>query len=196
MPSPPEFHGRRLSAWVRELTGFGGEARANAIEFFRNEGGNTVPALVELLRRSKPTDSQWKPNYLCNILGIRFQNYLMARNFERANAITACGIIGSEAHPAIPTLLTLKGDKDSLVRLSLARALGEIQSAPSQSVPVLIEMLQDSSKYVRHTAAKSLGLYGPVAKVALPALTNAMSDSDSSVGIVARRTLEKIKELK
>lgn len=194
LPRIPEFDGRTLSAWVRDLSNPDRAANARAHEFFKSSRDRTVNDLIDMLKTSKATSSQWRPEgFVYRWLPPWAVRRIAAAKVERAQAVYACSVIGPSAYPALPTLLSFRADPDPFVRSRVAFALGEIRSGPSVSVPALTNLLADSDANVRNNAARSLGIYGPAATTALPALTNALSDSDPGVSGIARFALIMIK---
>jgi hypothetical protein len=109
------------------------------------------------------------------------------------------GYLGEMAAPAIPALTLTLRDKNSGVRLAVAKSLWNITKNADPSVPVLIDLLEanrfnaNESPEVRRqflqTVIESLWRIGPAARAAIPALKKKAKDGNRCVSESAIRAL-------
>ena len=105
------------------------------------------------------------------------------------------GVLGSEAAPAVPSLILALKSTDALVRQQVATALGEIGPGAASAAPDLVTALADPEWAVRRQAAISIGRIGPPARmVAEAGLTRCLQDSHNLVRKAAKESLTKIRE--
>lgn len=109
-----------------------------------------------------------------------------ADQYKRAEACRLLGSLGTDAAPAIASLIeALNGDKINSVRFAAAEALGKIGPAAKEAVPHLIRALEQDGSGVPREAAMALGRIGdPAATAALKAAT-VHADSDARQAAVA-----------
>ena len=89
----------------------------------------------------------------------------------------------------VPALIQALHDNDWEVQKHAATSLAEIGEPALVS---LIEMLQDESKYIRRAAVRVLGTIAD--KKAVEPLEHALNDEDREVQILAKKSLNRIKE--
>jgi HEAT repeat protein len=95
------------------------------LEGFAKMGAHAVPALIQVIRDNKYSDS------------------------FRGMAAANLGEIGKLAEPAIPSLIELLTHQDEMVRGRSAYALGKIGGAAKSAIPSLIPLLKDQDPNVR-----------------------------------------------
>ncbi|MGE5192474.1 MAG: HEAT repeat domain-containing protein, partial [Deltaproteobacteria bacterium] len=121
----------------------------------------------------------------------------------RAQAATDLGGLGPKAEVAVPALIPLLGDTNSVelpvgaiyttVRQDTANAL--VQIGP-QAVPAVIDAMQHSAnEEIRIGAAMTLIAFGPDAKEALPALARGLDDPIDTVRALAAQGLAGFRNL-
>ena len=80
----------------------------------------------------------------------------------REEAAETLGVIGADARPAIPALVSALKDPEERVRANAVTALVRIEPANPQALPGLIEAMRDPSSRVRYVANAALLKVGPV----------------------------------
>jgi hypothetical protein len=83
---------------------------------------------------------------------------------------------GTNAAPAVPSLIECLTNKQPSVRQFAAIDLGLIGAEPGTAVPALVRGLRDKDLDVRRSSAVSLRLFGKAATPAVPALLDALDD--------------------
>ncbi|MFQ5953127.1 MAG: HEAT repeat domain-containing protein, partial [Candidatus Omnitrophota bacterium] len=117
----------------------------------------------------------------------------------RVSAAEAIGRIGPIAVEAVPALLYVLGDQDTVVRQAALKALqgiGYLEDTSKKPGFVLVEALGDKDAKIRKAAAQALGNVGPVAKKAIPDLMVLHGDPDPSVRQAALEATSKIDKTK
>jgi hypothetical protein len=109
LPSEPAYGGKRLSAWLDELSGLGSlHSRAQGtaqIQAVRAIGTNAIPWLIEDYRH-RGTVWEWRLNQL--LKKQKLVNYrLRDANDRPYRATVGFRALGEMAEPAIPELLAL-----------------------------------------------------------------------------------------
>jgi len=99
---------------------------------------------------------------------------------------------GPGAETAIPLLVAMLDDANTLARQQAVLALMAIKRQPERLVPLFRGLLGDSNNIIRMRAARGLTDFGPHAKEAIPDLLRAANDSDRDVSNAVREALQKI----
>ena len=123
---------------------------AMAFASLRETASNSVPALVQIYKENRSSES-------------------------RNAVVIALGNIGPTAEKAVPCLLDAATNSDSSIRFNALIALGEIHARPELVVPVLVAALRnrDDSQIA---AEDALGDFGADAKAAVPSLVELLKD--------------------
>jgi HEAT repeat protein len=99
---------------------------------------------------------------------------------QRKRAIYAVGVIGPDAHAAVPVLARIMvEDDDPRLRHEAAFTLSKLAPATRTAVAELSGALQDDEPVVRFNAARALYKLGVEARSAVPALIAALDDPDN-----------------
>jgi HEAT repeat protein len=168
-PSEPAYEGKRLSAWMDDLSG-SEEAHNKAAEAIRHIGTNALPTLLGMLsakdsRFKKTVDelNDWQSILFLNVPGLkgnRFQAVLALRelgpaakpaipqlkqlldDYYTAPAATqALGMLGPEGYPPLIQAIT---NKDAKMRALVASSIGSIKSLRSEESdmePVVVALI-------------------------------------------------------
>ncbi len=115
-----------------------------------------------------------------------------AETLTRSRAASDLGLIGWQAHAALPALKEACGDEDPLVRVRAARATALVSEEYTMSIQVLRGSLRHEDPAIRKAAAISLGDLGPDARAAVPDLRDAVDDPDKGVRWAAAEALGRI----
>lgn len=118
-------------------------------------------------------------------------------------ALTQTGEIGSaaslvllndrNAYKALPELLRLLGDKESVVRVQAATLIMfHLRPQDTFALPALIKALSDTNDSVRARAAQALGKLRSAAEPAVAALTGVLNDNSVFARIMAAMSLSSI----
>jgi hypothetical protein len=212
-PPDPVYHGKPLSAWLRQ------EMQANQIvieEHVQPGGTRHVPAKTHadlrafdlLLKEKGPEilpfliadlktgdNLLWAPyesvrRHLPRFIGQRIPPWpepVLVRSW----AAYIIKSMGPAAAPAVPVLCErIVNEKDPRPRRAAMLALYDIGPAAKGAVPTLLITLEkDPSSEIRGLAAFVLGPIHPEAQTVLPALTKALQDPDVIVRTFAAQTL-------
>jgi len=89
--------------------------------------------------------------------------------------------MGTNARPALPTLIALLGTTNSFAATDVAGTLGALKLEPQLVVPALVVCLQNTNEPRRLFAARSLGAFGKDARAAVPSLVQALADPSIAV---------------
>jgi HEAT repeat protein len=113
------------------------------------------------------------------------------KSLYRQKVARTLSCLGELAAPAIPALTLALRDKNSDVRLAVAKSLWNITKNADLSVPVLIDLLEanrfnsneppDARRQFLQAVIESLCRIGPAAKAAIPALKKKTKDGNRCV---------------
>ena len=186
----PEFEGKKLSHWLRQLeaaqeiesTEWQTSARA-----LRQMGTNTLPFLLGPLQTSDP---QWKAQsveWLRDVLNKDFSHRLVAR--DRQRSLIALQVLGPVARPLIPEIAAMMTNANPDIADAAYVALMRIGTP--ECVPVLVNTLTNGNAILRPAAIVSLGSLRGVARDAVPVLVTKLNDcqENESVRFEAARAL-------
>jgi HEAT repeat protein len=109
-------------------------------------------------------------------------------------ACAALALLASESKLAVPELVGLLADENSMMRDAASRALWEIDppTAAATVLPMRIKYLGNANPYVRAHNAYELGNLGPRAAPAVPALQALLNDPEKDVQSAAATALKQI----
>jgi HEAT repeat protein len=146
---------------------------------------DTVPALIEVLKGKEEGTRREAAIALSRMGTPAVAALTAALNHNnanvRANAAVALGKIGSEAKTAVPILIRVSQDANSLVQQPAIEALGQIGAEAPSAVSVLVKALQHPNWSIRASAAYALGQIGAPAQATVPALITTLNDDDAVV---------------
>ena len=187
----PEFEGKRLSEWLRELEALPDVASSNwneASRAVRQIGTNAIPALLKML---EVTDSKWKlqtVDWLQETMSVDLTETLA--NVHNRRALLGFRLLGHSAAPAVPRLEALVAKSNPQIASQALAALGEMGG--SEILPALLKALTNGGPVVRAQAATALGSLRSRAGAAVPALVQATHEGDVGLRASAARALGEI----
>jgi peptidoglycan/xylan/chitin deacetylase (PgdA/CDA1 family) len=187
----PEYEGRRLSEWLRELpapeSGFAGRDMAArfAVNFI---GTNAIP---HLLRSLQARDHGWKAG-AAHWLHEKFDMDTLSdlADAERERAIRGFRALGRTAEPAIPALeqLVIGADKeDAYYAVNALQAIGT-----PQTMPVIFRAITNEDAILREGAQISVGNFRSHAAPAVGLLVKNLAASEKSVRAQAANAIGQI----
>jgi HEAT repeat protein len=192
---PLRYQGRSLEAWSMQFSySPDPKLRDQAGAIIQALGAKAVPGLMRLLQTQDPLlkEKAWA-------LGPslpRAWRRLVLRSLKppeaaavRVAAARSLGLVGAEAHDAVPLLARCLRDQQGSVRWDAANALSRIGP---EAVPLLGEALQDPNAQVRRAAATALSQMHGQAESTIPALVRCLGDESEQVQIVAVDALSAI----
>jgi HEAT repeat protein len=209
-PTEPEYHGKKLSAWVQDLNSPSPLTQANAKLAIQQMGTNAVPFLVQMLHVK---DSPLKRKCMDLMARQHWVHLHFHYDFEKhGDAFRALATLGPDAKSAIPDLADLLKEAQGLeVAYTLAQigptslpalenaltssngeagmnaAQGLARLGDPSSIANLLAALKDPDPGTRYMVVTALVRFPGQANVIVPALTNYLDDPDSMVvGNVAR----------
>jgi HEAT repeat protein len=97
---------------------------------------------------------------------------------ERAGAAKSLGTLGVSAAPAVPALVQILGNQDSIAIGDAVDALVHIGPA---AVPALVQALESTDVRLRHQAAVVLSRIEPTDPAAVKALVKALKDPSAAI---------------
>jgi HEAT repeat protein len=107
-------------------------------------------------------------------------------------AAAALALLGPDAEPAIPDLVSALKSKQQSVVAQSAAALGAIGPAAKGAVPQLQALLAHKDIVIREYAANALGNMGAAAAGAVPDLTKMLKDENEDIRRIAAGALGRI----
>lgn len=182
----PVVEGKRMSRWVEDLASPQGEARKRAWIILTKAAPDSVPYLVEGLKK-KPDFSSELYRWFYN----RFSEWLpkgkelklpppVSTEDHLQFQINVLKTIGPEAAAAAPALARIVAGEwefppsslidRSQVRAEAASALSEIEVGSDEVVEALLDGLKDRSEKVRRRSAAALGKIPEEAEPTVPRL--------------------------
>ena len=162
----PEFAGRPLSAWAKQLKDDDTPRRRRAAALALGQLGaanpETLPVVLAALGKAARAD---------------------ASSDVRRQAVAGVAQQKPDDSTAAVDDLTeaVRVEKDAAVRLELATALGRFGPAAAPAVKPLADCLPDADPKLRAAAAAALGRIGADASAAAPALLARLTDADPGV---------------
>jgi peptidoglycan/xylan/chitin deacetylase (PgdA/CDA1 family) len=187
----PEFEGKRLSDWLRDLETHPDMASRDwkeASHAVRQIGSNAVPSLVRMIEVG---DSKWKlqaVDWLQEAVSVDLTETLA--NVHNRRALLGFHLLGRDAASAAPKLQALIANSDPQIAGQALAALSEIGG--EEVLPALLNTLTNGKPAVRIQAAATLGALRSRAGAAVPALVEATRDDDPGFRANAARALGEI----
>jgi PBS lyase HEAT-like repeat len=187
----PQYQGRTVSYWARQLSRGNEKERVEAREAVRAMGKSAVPFLAHVVR----TDDTWWKASLRNSYGARFP--ILFRWFpppsipatnERREAAFALGEIGPAASKAIPALEWASIQNDGMEFVARAASM----KVRGESIGPLLERVKNPGMTGWSAAAALLPEFGTNARAAVPALCGALTSTSEGVNSMAAYALGQI----
>jgi HEAT repeat protein len=180
-PREPEYQGRRLSAWLRDLIAPDPALHLPARQAILALGTNALPALERHLQARDSwlgqlvTTAQGRLPYR---LWVAAMQATRARNAleRRWQAAVALNALGPAAAPALPALARALEDPEPRVVTNAAEALGQI-GPPAW--PALTRALHSTNEHTFNAAAYALSRAGPAASNVAPQLVAVFLETSS-----------------
>lgn len=189
------YQGKSAREWTRQLYSQYEPRGTNAAAVaFRTMGADAVPELQTLLFLRDPFYE--KPLLkVVRYLPVRFRSYVF-RNLQpgraieyRLGAIRALGVIGPDAHAALPDLIQTLSDPDTRLRWTTAQT---ITLLGPEAVAALIPLTTNADASLRHATVYALGEARTNALPAVPALIRCSMDTNESVRASALYSLSRV----
>jgi hypothetical protein len=108
------------------------------------------------------------------------------------HSLLRAAYVSTNASDAVPVLIPLVRNMDTLTALTAIELLGTLHLRPDLAVPVLTEAVLHARADMREHAAAALGQFGTNAMPALRALEKAADDPDPVVADAAKAAIVKI----
>jgi HEAT repeat protein len=193
----------RLQRLINDLRSEDREVRRKAtlaLEKLESKAAIAVPALLEVLDEAlkEPPDRGllWCTTQALGNIGsadaVPSLVVCLGNEEAREGAIHALSQLGPKASQAVPTLVTMLGDKDFYERQFVIRALGNIGPSAKAAVPVLMKELEHKSYGNRSIAAESLGKIGVGSPSVISGLSRLLNDKSPYVRESAAIALSRI----
>jgi HEAT repeat protein len=168
LPPDSEELGEAVPVLIKSLKSRDAHVRAEAVDALASAGRIALPALIELVKNwGKDGESAWQ-------------------------AAAALQMLGSQAAPAVPVLVSALSSGNERIVDQAAGALGAIGAPARSAVPPLRHLLSHKGASVRMHAASALGDIGAASAAAVDALTSLLKDPDEGVRREAAEALGKI----
>jgi len=186
-PREPTYQGRTLTFWLSQLDASwmppGSSSRIEAEHAIRSIGTNALPFL---LKWTAARDSLLKKNLMAwakkqSLVKVRFHS----DEEYHAKADGGFAALGDVAKPAVPALIELLNQRDTMVRVAAEYDLMWIGPEAQDAVPALVGCLNDSNGLVRFRATRCLCAIHMKPEVAVPALVRSLGQP----GVPARETI-------
>lgn len=166
-------------------------------QILREEATPAIPALSNLMshyeRRSTSLRALASLSYigtngLMTVVAVVTNSYYP--NAIRSTALSSIYVLGTDAAPAVPTLLDFLDDPTTGHEVALK--LGGLKLRPEIVVPALIKCLQSANAPLAGRAANVLAEFGPEASNAVPDLLMATTNADAFLRFAATNALQAI----
>jgi hypothetical protein len=202
-----EYRGRKLAEWAYDLS-FPSESTKNeafaepdakrqaaAVEAIQHYGTNALPFALRLIRTENSTLELKLMNWVGDF-NLRQNKFYLDHGISYAQNKWVTGleifnVLGSNAAPAIPTLIGYLGEISSSAANNATIALHHI--GPS-AIPELLILLTNENNSAANLAAFCLGQYGTNAVSAVPSLLKRLDDRNETVRQSAAHALAKISD--
>jgi len=202
----PPLWGRVASASFRKLhlsDDFVGERESRGFDAawaFSVLGPEALPAAPELagLLGSPDVNVRYRAGVALGGVGQGALSFLLSVATNRQDALdltvlfAAWSILGTNAAPAIPTLIGRLRNPDQAVAGTSAALLGISATQPETVVPALSEAAGGTNAHVRVCAVEAFSAFGQSARGAVPVLVRALGDGDTAVREAATNSLRKV----
>jgi len=172
-------------------------AAAGALERLGTGAEAATPALIDLLEKGNTDASAHAACALANVGDQAVPLLVTAMKNEKARyfAMLALAEMGPAAKPAVPELVSMLADEDSIVRREVLLCLGGIGRGAAASLAEILERLNDADPSVQQAAAFALGNLGDASSETKEALGRALESDDTLLGVVAARSLLRLDSL-
>lgn len=189
------YQGKSIRDWAAVLYASYEPRGTNAAAMaFQTLGSNAVPELRPLATVREPI---YEKSFLkharklpAKLSSYLFQKLQPGRALEiRIGALRALGVIGPDAHAALPEMLTALADSDSRVRWTAAQT---ITLLGPEAVAALLPLTTNADVNLRHAAVYSLGEARTNALPATVPLIHCTLDTNESVRASAYYSLSRI----
>jgi len=170
------------------------------VDYTRN-GKDQVPALVEILKRTKSsgvrldvvrTLGNMKSKAAAAVPALC--DALKDQSWEHRDvAAETLGMIGKDLNRTTAALTAALTDSDERVRLTAARGLGKVKTGDSKAIAGLIKLLEDPDTNVQSEAALAFQTIGRKGKAAIPALQKAAKSQNFMVKFNAEEALRQMR---
>lgn len=197
-PRSPEralYHGRDADEWAAELyPNFDPRGTNEAMQAFHVLGSNAVPALRSRLNSRAPFYERPLLQH-ARRLPLSTRRYLFAKikpgqsAGRRISAARALGVIGPDAHQAVPDLIAALKEPAGEARWAAAQALGRMGD---QAILALAAAATNINVPFRQAAVYALGEAGTNAAPAAAVLFDCVLDTNESVHASALYSLSRI----
>ncbi len=187
----PEYQGRKLTDWLRELeaaTDMASPQWRDSVAAIRAIGTNALPTLFRMLRGS---DSAWKVQAVSLIqdtANVDLSESLAESDQRRARI--GFQVLGATARPAIPKLAALAETAEPALADRAFLAMLEIGGA--ETIPPLLRVLTNANPPRQIMAANYLGQFRSQARAAVPALVESLNAGVPELRANAARALGNI----
>jgi HEAT repeat protein len=184
----PVYEGNTLSEWLTPGTnGF----EAGTEDAVRHIGTNAIPTLLRMLRAQ---DSKLK----LQLIGVAERQHFVKLHFvsaymRNAEATMAFSFLGPVASNAVPALIQIFDEKDSLEsQENVIASLSSIGPAASAAVPELVRYVGNTNadRSVRYEAVSALAQIHADLELVVPALIKCLNDPDQDFRLKAEDSLE------
>ena len=156
-------------------------------------GPKALPALLDILQKSKPAEAKWVLPVLQNFGPSAMpvlSEALQSTNPElRAAAAAAVGEMGRDGAVAAPRLFALSKDANPTVQTAALRALVALHADPGRLKPLLETALTSESPDVRKAAAAGVASLGGAATLGVDGLLVLLSDDNAPGRLAAVQAL-------
>lgn len=187
----PEYQGRKLTDWLRELEAAPDMASPqwrDSVAAIRAIGPNGLPTLLMMLRG---TDSAWKVQAVTLIqdtANVDLSESLAESDQRRARI--GFQVLGAAARPAIPKLAALAETAEPGLADRAFLAMLEIGGA--ETIPPLLKVLTNANAPRQIMAVNYLGQFRSQARAAVPALVPLLNAGVPELRATAARALGNI----
>ena len=148
LPREPRFQGRRLSSWLEDY-GQGQQKNQQVNEAVRQIGTESLPWLLRMLK-SKDSTLKLKVVNAVTKLGFKRIRFIPAEEW-RKRAAWAVMSLGEKAKPALPDLVNLFGNTQTVVWATAA-----VSGLGWDAVPVLCGQMTNPDDQVRSIVSSAI----------------------------------------
>jgi HEAT repeat protein len=179
----PDYDGKRLSEWVKQLKGqkeADRQAAEEALAALAGESRRVVPALLEAVQLGEETN-QSAVSALVRIGPAAVPDLSAALwdddTRKRLTALYVLGSMGERAQSAAGAVIVALGDGELIIRRNAATVLGRLGSR--SAIPALVPLLDQDDRELREAAFLALTELRADAKLLLPTLSRWLRSIDA-----------------
>src|SRR5438105_1585025 len=185
------YQGKPLSRWLLEAydaSHQSGESSEPKIEGdLRTLGTKALPTLIDMAS-TRNSGVTLIVGEMAEAKEFAFL-HLPRQSTKHETAAWALKILGPQAGPAVPALISLLNDRNLEVRKTAAQCLAGIGAVGQQAAPALIAALSRTSTNreqlaLRAVAIHALGEMGPAARSAIPQLAAITNDLEAEFALL------------